>query len=949
MKVSLQHLLTRHVMEDLFGSKNTIGMSDIEQLSDVSIEFKCWALQALMKGKLDTFMGAVLHTRRATTPCDALRYLADVSSARSTNVSVTQLDFKGLKGQALQRLIKLVNGSSGNDDEFSSNALYRFHGIVGHVAIPSLFMREEMRALRYQPRSRTRMNQYVFDFAQKEIPGVQIEFFEGDNAWYDDNVARVPPMGKQFIDGLSKHWEKMAKEMRGANLQFEQYYRLKELMPRLRSYLLPLFGTHMRYLVARGSSHVEYLFQLTLMSWASAALYAYDAGTRVLFRELPVLSSLHGVNGGRVDALEVSLIDGAPPNKTSMTQLAELARRERMEGASVGKVLFDIEQLFGGKHVEVNILDWKFAVGDAQRDCEILTDVKEPIDRHVQQMQRYLTFGALDYHFATLRRGSGLKEWARNQHLQNGKLIYFLPSEHAREHIISLSTQEREMVFARQVALRWNTAEGRARTRTLENDLVGHIRGLLKYKNGNGNNGNKSHVWMFKTNGTSNTSQIQLFEDVERPSVRRIIEAHRQFADKLRIIEIIGEIFPGEPRYALHIGNLAKALTEGTVKAQRGFDWIRGGKVTCPVHPDEDKNPSLHVYPERRFAKCFSCGAFARFNEWSVPPTLSLPTVMVGSSAMPRGMQSLEISPEHHRIMSLVRVALSLRFRGSEGERYLVETRLLSSDSASDRDVGYWDDEVVVSDILDMGISFENLIYYGFLGFSDRIREDSRLISVLKRHGFSQSSIERPVHGQDGREISGRPYSILGDRVTFPLTIAGKMTSFYGRDVCGRGKAFTHRKLLTSHTNVPHGVFNEYPLSTKEQDEVVLVEAPIDALTLLEMGYHDVVSLVGIKNYVILELIARTGKRIAVALDNDKAGINNTYGYEQEMKGANGKASTRHIVGVIEWFGNNGLEGKVRDFTKTFREEHLADEGWKDWNDWWKQFGPNRKETEVMF
>lgn len=925
-------------MDNLFGSIDAVSVGDIEELNRVSSEFKCWAFRALASGKLETFVGALLRTRRAATPQEALQYLADVSASRSVRVSVAQLDFTGTKGNVLRRLQELFCESRENDADIASEALYRFHGTVGHIAIPDLFTRWLGSKPRHNHQYSGSDSQFIFEFAQRKMPGVQLGFFE-DDEWNGMEVTKYAPMTKRFISGLLVQWERMARELQDGSLWFEHYYRLTPLMPRLRSFLLPLFGSHMRYLVARGNSHIEYLFQLTIMSWATAALYAARAGSRVLFRELPVLASSHGVSGGRIDALEVSSLDGAPPDKKATSMLTELALRERMERASVGKVLYDIERLFHGRQFDVRILDWKFAVGDAQRACDIITSVKKPLDRHVKQMQRYLTFAALDYYFVSLRR-SRLHTWAAFPHKQIGELVYFLPSEPAITHAVSLSPSERELVFGREVVSRWSTAEGRARIRELENLLVGHIRELVREKRENGANGDKFRAPLW--NGTVNHSQLPLFNFDKPISVREVIESHRRFADDGRVMEIVGEEERGGIRYALHVGNLARALTSGALKVKHRFDWIRGGKVTCPVHPDEDEDPSFHVYPERRFAKCFSCGAFARFDEWSIPETLVLPSVTVASAAVPRGMRTIEIPERHNAVMHLARVALSLRFSGSAGERYLREERRLDVARAIDHDIGYWDDNVLVNDLLDMRISFEELVHYGFFGFSDRVRDDSTLFRLLLRRGMARSDIERRS-SRNGKEVLELPYSLLDGMVTFPLTIAGKMTSLYGRDVRNRGKTFTHRKLSTAHTNVPHGIFNEYPLTDTLCDEIVLVEAPIDALSLREMGHHDTVALVGIKNYIILELIARTGKRVAIALDNDVAGINNTYGYEQSMKAANGTVQTRHMIGVMEWFAKNGLDGKIRDFTAAFRTDHSNEEGWDDWNTWWKLFGPRRE------
>lgn len=171
--------------------------------------------------------------------------------------------------------------------------------------------------------------------------------------------------------------------------------------------------------------------------------------------------------------------------------------------------------------------------------------------------------------------------------------------------------------------------------------------------------------------------------------------------------------------------------------------------------------------------------------------------------------------------------------------------------------------------------------------------------------------------------------------MTFPLTLDKKVVNFYGRDVLGRGKRMAHRKLPVGFTNIPPGMFNEEPLIS-DREEIFLVEAPIDALIMTQMGYWDTTAVVGVKNFAVLELVARAGKKVALAFDNDEPGRNNTNGAIKEYRDARGNVRQVKNVGLLEWFEKRGFQGKVRDFTSEFVAEHGGD-GWKDWNDLWKQ------------
>ena len=142
---------------------------------------------------------------------------------------------------------------------------------------------------------------------------------------------------------------------------------------------------------------------------------------------------------------------------------------------------------------------------------------------------------------------------------------------------------------------------------------------------------------------------------------------------------------------------------------------------------------------------------------------------------------------------------------------------------------------------------------------------------------------------------------MLDRRVTFPLTLAGKITNFYGRAVYEVDKRFRHRKLSVAETNVPQGGFNIEALTAKSR-ELIMTESVIDALSLIELGRADkesVVGIIGTTNYLIIDVLAGSGKEIQIALNDDEGGR---------------KATLK----VAEYVKNRYPAAVVKDFTKNF-------------------------------
>lgn len=101
-------------------------------------------------------------------------------------------------------------------------------------------------------------------------------------------------------------------------------------------------------------------------------------------------------------------------------------------------------------------------------------------------------------------------------------------------------------------------------------------------------------------------------------------------------------------------------------------------------------------------------------------------------------------------------------------------------------------------------------------------------------------------------------------------------------------------------------------------DEVFVTEAPIDALTLVEMGYPNTIAMIGTGNYFVLSSAIRRVKAMSLAFNFDEAGFK-----------ASGKTfKFLWEKGFLKEEGEN-----VSDFTRQFFRSVGTDA--KDYNAWW--------------
>jgi hypothetical protein len=674
--------------------------------------------------------------------------------------------------------------------------------------------------------------------------------------------------------------------------------------------LRPLFGGFIDKLPRYEDAWANHLMGLTFFTWANATVTSAREGQRrIFFKEIQAVEHGFGFNGGRIDALEVLKVGGHTPTSAERVLLRKLSEY-RFVSASV--IMETITKWFNAE-VEFAVNDWKCGIGDFPGSVDLVSPADCPQPTHVVQQQRYLTVIPLDWQ----RQHGGVKkgDWSCGQAtLDLARLTFFLPTHPIFSHDVRVTAEERSEIFHSRFVSRWLKARSNSRHRVLTRDVAGTLAREL-HSNGNpptptnGNGGKEKE----RDQATQNLQSELTISDTKRKKIHGVVQEHRDFVDSLHIVERLHN--KKGLLHVLHYGRLVKAIEKGLVR-YTSFDPEVGGRIACLNPEHDDEHPDMSVKLERGGFHCYACG----FGGVISKHTLGSDELVLSfrKHAVNHGdPEEIVVPDECHRIMFRAQELMSEAFPGSPAEVYLEEERGLDARKAWDMGAGYCSDSIVL-DLLSWGFTIRQLDEYGFLGYSARVTPRSKLVSALRDFGCPIAELRKiRKDPRSGRELVCLPYSILRDKVTFPLTIEGRYTNFYGRAIKPCAKEFKHRKLSVrpNGKGVVQGGFNMEALEG-EHEEVLITEAPIDALTLTQMG-KSAVATVGTFNYVVIGVVVRSGKRFGFAMNHDLGGWNAT-------------------IKTVHWLPERFLERDDEsffDFTWAFFRDRQTSA--KDYNAWW--------------
>lgn len=869
----------------------------VENLENPDPEFKFWITRSVADGQEDGVMLLVKALCRhydSNNLSEGIAHLHGIAIhdpvGNDKTLPVTWGDLQGsINRRPFHAFKRFAHDLFGDEpDEWADKSkegvgnLYRQLGSLGHIVVPAYL---SGKIPDYEALKNPADLPLPVPFAEHILPGNRVSNFLGEAIGHSWGVLVSLLRGEG-------DWSNRDAEIRRAEAEL---YRL----------LTPVFGRHLYALEAyrsRGQG-AEYPCLLTAMSWATILSEAEYGGQRVFFQEAQLLNQRvppsRKIGGGVLDAVEVIAIDGRRPSAVQLKTLSELARRRY---PSIGHAVYAIVKRFG-EGVLIRIIDWKFAVGDHPKKDGIIqpSDLFTPFPKHVRQIKAYMSLLTVSY---ALARGVSAREiWGNGGLIAGGQLVHVFPFSPMVSREIVLNQSEQEFTFVERVVTQIPKGEERAFLRTMNNRVVANVVQVLEGK------GLSQRVV-----SSSNESGLLFSKEVMQAlDVRSVTDQYRRFVDALEIIEAFGH------RYYMHVDRLLVAIESGRINIER-FDPMTGARISCLLH--HDPGPSLDVYFGRGYWKCYGCGEWGWFMPRSVPAELQLTARSWTHRRIVREARRAGgfVVPEaHHRIMTVAQEILQSQFRGSAGERYLVGERALDSDLAFQLGAGHGSDHLITG-LLDRGYTYDELIHYGFIAlWVQRGRSTHRsLLALLERRGLKRDEIMRQIAVKPGVAAMALPNAVLNNRATFPLTLpTGEITNIYGRAVVPKIRA--HGKLSIAHTGVAHGPFHAAVLNSKAPT-IIVTEGVVDALTLMSLGFVDVVAMIAGNNVGIIEMIARTGKNIALALDRDP---------EENQTGQ------KNTLKITERINALALGNTVSNFTDEFAAAHPGD--WKDFNQWWQR------------
>ncbi|MBI5780788.1 MAG: toprim domain-containing protein, partial [Rhodocyclales bacterium] len=292
----------------------------------------------------------------------------------------------------------------------------------------------------------------------------------------------------------------------------------------------------------------------------------------------------------------------------------------------------------------------------------------------------------------------------------------------------------------------------------------------------------------------------------------------------------------------------------------RGIQLTRRGKDLfglCPWHPD--KNPSLSIDPSGNRFHCFGCGVKGSVIDWVMKtfgvgvgkaiellraevPLISAggPTRIVKRASVPLLPCPLDFHADDQTLVSQSALYYHGRLRLNSNALAYLAKRGLTSDEAIDHfKIGYVDRS---------------------LGWT--IPEKNRKDGAAIRERLEKLGILRKKTGHE----------CYRGMLTIPtFDEDGKIVGLYGRratDALGKGEL--------KHLNLPGhllGLINRAAFAST--DEIILCEAPLDALTFWVAGYRNVTCSFGTNGFTDThrEAFERHGiRRVLIAYDRDEAG-----------------------------------------------------------------------------
>ncbi len=300
----------------------------------------------------------------------------------------------------------------------------------------------------------------------------------------------------------------------------------------------------------------------------------------------------------------------------------------------------------------------------------------------------------------------------------------------------------------------------------------------------------------------------------------------------------------------------------------------KGYKGHCPFH-DDQKTPSLSVTPSKQLWKCFGCGKGGDIIEFVQlfdrvdfsTAVQKLAAYLPGGSYSP-GQKIKKAVKEGKKEELTVKEKKLLARVGS----YYQHTMTIDS-----RGLDYLKERGIndIQTIKDFGTGFVNST------LKEILPDDEEVIKTLKKIG---------ILNKKGNES-------FYNCVVFPLyDQSGAIVNLYGRNI-NDDNAVTHLYLPLERC----GLVNRQ--SVQRSTTIILTESIIDALTLYDQGFHNVIPCYGVNGLTedILSLFNRKIQDVYIVFDSDEPGKDGAGRVSEQLKNLDpsagrGKEITPHLV-----------------------------------------------------
>lgn len=874
-------------------------------------------------GYLDIHVQTAIDAQKAEDVISAIRFLIayEIENGKGTDSSKVNLShLQGLpSNNVLYRKLKVV---SGNNTEKNTGDQTRVFGIKSHVFIPQLFSGDFIKITKKDP---VKISQPMLEFeATQELPLTVGELEKKRTRVVEKAIIRIRKIESAYRKLLS------TMEMDLFPLHNPSYQKLLTLM-------MPIFNDGKKdgiaeiLELAERNKETEYLAFLTILTWVTALARYKEVGGLILFKELSLMPYRYDVGLGRIDALAVTKINGEPPTRD---QQAILKRLSYEKHESVGHLVQKLVQLFG-ENISLLVYDWKFAIGDGANGIQKTLNIihrgdvlQKPILKHGRQMERYIATILISYAMVASNSDVDLESvWKSNIEI-SGEIHYFFPDSTPIVHVVGLSEEEKKEVFRAQVVTPYTDGEYRSKVTSVSKTWLNLSIGLIQ----NGFAVKKPDRAQLSFSG---------FDEVKKGRVSKLITdlIKPVFIDEFNIIEKrVGK--DGKIFYKLHLDTLLEQAAKGNISLGKRYNYARGGFIPCFMH--HDKTASFAINLKKGIFKCFGgCGIGGTIAAESIPDNLEGIVSIQTKRMLNRTFSEIQkfVAPARHiQVMELAQKYLQLQFLQSKGARYLEEVRGLNPELSWKNGAGF-DDGGLIPYLLDMGVTYDELILYGFVNLQSWIKETHPFVKMLEERGYSIADIYRDVDDVDEFKkpikVPALPFPILENRVTYPLDVQGIITNFYGRSVDPNCKKdYVHQKTMCND-GVPQGGFNitkamnQAILRAHRHDTVPhigLAESPIDVDTFIQRSdLKEWGGIVGTGNDLLQQLIALFPGDITIAFDSDPSKID-INGVER------GRSGQRATVRLVEYLQSVDFEYRVFDFTEPIVKQFPP---YKDINGFW--------------